>query len=256
MNTTNVIETLKHITWTLNININIIGLKYTQRYQFIKCVDHSRCFFPFYIFQNTIVKLITNEHPNIVISILYFKKKYYIMQNQWLCPQLIQNFTPSNNLNLLMCDIVNIIKNKIVPLPFTLHIYSSYEYCNKRSESKLINMLIGSSFNTTNEIIHYVFLTPSCDGRTVLFYSLNFTSNPPKITTKNYLSYKHNTESIKLCQSKTSTNINEPLNQNFCICDHPNTNRFFSPGNHSFSPLASKTLQKYFLYENLGKCRQ
>ena len=51
---------------------------------------------------------------------------------------------------------------------------------------------------------------------------------------------------------KDSIKKEQLLNQENCICDHEETQRFISPTLNSFKKLSSSSQQKVFLYENLG----
>jgi len=246
----------QHLTWTLNLNINIIGFKKLKR-SYFECSQHtSTCFFPYYVFQNTLVKLLRKQNAVNDINILVYKTKYYVMSQNDLKPFLI-NIPPSTPNNLPIIEltkdkILNIIQNKPVQLPFNIQLYSTYYYINCKFIKSIQKNLIGYYQNDTNITTFQLFLSPQLNFNQPFYLHILENINCPSFPThlNNYFTNLPIKEGEKPYISKEQSSL-ELLNQDHCICAHPETKRIFIPSPQSFKPLASKYSQKYYLYENL-----
>ena len=247
---------LRHITWILGININVIGFRRTRNQNLLHCTK-SGCHFPYYKFQNTTVKLLFS---NIKTFIFYvFRQQIFFqttIEEPTVHPFLIQNFQKLENpylTSITANEICSILKGQHVELPFTLHIFSSYSYLYKRHESSIQKHLLGSKFNNDSSKTFFIFVTPELVNRqNMRIQELVFANSHVihGLNSNNCFSFPLLREMQILTQSKREPN-EEILNQMFCICDNQKTYSFLNPNIFSFKPLASKTMQKYFLYENL-----
>ena len=271
---------LNLITWTLNININIIGVKRVR--DFLKCNHNtSQCVFLYYMYQNSIIKLFypcSNYHS---VTLLYHKKTYYVLANHNVTPLLI-NLTPSQiiqykNQNVTLQDIQHVLNNEPVHFTFSIAVYTAFSYVNQTFVKQIQKTIIGNSqgISEPHQRLH-VFLTPELNSGKFYISKLDKMSiSNDDFHKKNLFVNPHITEGY---QSYHATDIpkQDMLNETFCVCDHTNTNRIFLPHPRSFKPLgkliyfnihhdipsndyipmvysASSANQKNFLVENLGK---
>ena len=248
----NIIYVLKYFTWTLNININLLCFKRI-------CIHHDNCYVLSYKFQNTLMK--TRHQPvntNNPINIVFHEKKYYVLSpnvDNYIPCLIKMSSSPSILLNghtITTSVIKNIINNPPVDLPFSINIYTSYGYVQQSSTKQIQQQLIGQSKSSTSSEIFHIFLTPLLNTQSFLICSLknNFDENNT-FNIKNTFENPHITEG-KTVNEKDSIKKEQLLNQENCICDHEETQRFISPTLNSFKKLSSSSQQKFFLYENLG----
>jgi hypothetical protein len=252
----NVNRVLRHISWTLSININVIAFKVTGRE---KCLNHgTKCFTPFYYFQNPIIKLILPQCTDFSpVYLVLHKKKYYSITDSNVNPILINQDPEPNisfkNQNLTYELIHKVLQNEPLQVPFSIAIYSSFTYVRTSHQKVLQKNIIGLfNNNESNDIIH-LFLTPHLWDRTFSIHCI-FKDHPFKteeFNKKNIFSNNHIIEGGKVVQNKAEVN-KDLLNQDFCICEHPDTERYFSSNKTTFKNLATSSNQKNFLVENLG----
>jgi len=261
--TVNLNTHLLYLSTRLGISINLIKFKQTLNYnKNLNCTHkNEKCFIPYYKYQNPNIRLCQNHCENFFqINILEFKSKYYTISSVSCKPILIQpnNINPENiNPNIkihisnlkfeyksetvTMHDINAILKNQkiIEKKSFSIALYSTSSYVKSCHTKIITDSNIGYLENESDDILH-LFLTPHLHGPTFDVHILdNFPStNRIVFNQKNNLSNTHITEGKYIF--KTNSNPNkELLNQNFCICEHPDTERYYAPNNKSFKPLGT-----------------
>jgi len=245
---------VQHLTWIFNININIIGFKRTRTYG--KCKIHYNCSFPFYIFQNTFIKLLskTIQVPN--ITIIYYLKKYYLINNNDIniMPHLV-NFQMSNKLqfekNIITKEHVwNILENKSIYFPFNINLYTTYKYVRYPSQQKIIQQnLIASCNNSFSNKTLNIFITPHLQNNSFSFGILvNFINIKTLNKFENY-TIPHMQEGRKIYQTENDSQP-IPLNQEHCLCEHPTTQRIFFPKKDVFSKPLGNYIYKYIESKN------
>lgn len=241
---------LQLLSWTLNININIIGFKRSRHY--VKC-HHRNCYLPYYIFQNTCVKVLrepSNDFPTIIIY--YFKRKYFESSSSNIPNPLLINLLPNTSITfqntlITTSDIIQILQHKTMIFPFNIYIYSSYKFTKHNVKSIIPNM-IGSHISDSTDSVH-IFVAPHLHDFHIDIHLLNIKEN---VDYKLYdiLPDFHKPEGNKIFKENLNPQ-EEMLNQEFCVCDNPTMNRFYAPKHTSFKHIAKGTIQQY-LYENLG----
>jgi hypothetical protein len=282
----NIHQTLKYISWALGISINLI--KFKSKHANLKksylCTHHdSICYIPYYQFNNPFIKLsqINQSSPFCQINILEFKSKYYSIPSNSCHPILI-NKMPNFNFDTVNKNEINqILQGKHVEKAFMVGLYSTPSFVRTQNTNIIAQNLIGMLKNNSTQVIH-LFITPHLDSSDFDVYQLE---------TLNKLNYKNfNMKTNFSCTRPTEGNYNfkstteftnkNILNQNHCVCEHPDTARYFAPTQHSFQSLgknhkkninnkfthllttidlitfsfsANGANQKNFLYENLGK---
>ncbi len=244
---------LKLITWKLNINISLIKITESRK------PNHHRTFYFNYKFQNTFVKLFKIPHQFKPIHIITYKKKYYTLnEHPTIFPLLLlQNVNPQTHLTFkkktVSTDhILQIIQRKKVDFsfPFTINIYTSYSALRKTSEEISRNM-IGQLVSDITTDVFSVFLTPDIELSTgIKINALDTVKTSPKFNKHNLFANPHITEGDKIIDHRTPKEVT--LNQEFCICDHKETQRFI-PSRRRHRNLVSGQAHKFLLYENLGR---
>ncbi len=117
---------LKYITWTLNINISVVTI--TR----LKDSYHTYDYEFRYKFQNSLVKLLKVPHKYKQITVILFKKKYYILKDECKLFPVLMNVNPQstilyNDKHVLSSHILDIVKDRNTnTFPFTINIYTSY----------------------------------------------------------------------------------------------------------------------------------
>lgn len=233
---------LKHISWSLNINITIVGFKRSRDFQ--KCKLHSVCYLPYFIFQNTMVKILRSS-KYISVILCYFKRKYYILHNHYLNvihPYLINTNCQDNCLlfqdkTVTSQHIMDILNHKNPNLPFNVQLYSTYSFVFDHFVKQIQNHNIGQylSAQNTKTTLH-LFITPELTSNNFKFSILTSLSHDFSMNNeKNLFSFNHIQEGKKLFQNNIE--IEDGLNQEYCICDHNSTRRIFLPPAHSFKSL-------------------
>lgn len=136
-------------------------------------------------------------------------------------------------------DIKAVLKQKpIEKKSFSIALYSTSSYV-KSCYTKIISKhIIGYLKNESNDILH-LFLIPHLYQPTFDVYTLDSFASNVNFNPKNIFSNTHITESEYLF--KTSSGPNKKLlNQDHCVCEHPDTERYYAPNNRSFRPLGKK----------------
>lgn len=232
---------LKYLSWVLGISINLISFKRTQAwYKEFQCTHTKPCFLPFYKFQNPYIRFCQDwNKKNLQINILEFKSKYFIISSKSCKPVLINQLPNFNFYHksepITLHDINCILRQKPIEKLFSIALYSTSSYV-KSSHSKVITKhIIGHLKNNSKEILH-LFLTPHLHGQSFDVYILDLSTNNIQFNSKNIYSNTHITEG-KSNFKFHSRNNKELLNQNHCICEHPDTERYHAPNNKTFKPL-------------------
>ncbi len=273
---------LRHVSFQLGLDVNIIGVKRWRNNADTlgTCVhNNSWCVFPYFRFQNTLTKLLFPVSTNFSqINLVFYKKRYYVLSSiSYLRPFLINQLPTKtiayNNIEIMPKDITNIIKNCPVSYPFTIAIYTSFAYVQSIWIKQIKKNLIGYSICKDNSDIVYLFITPHLNSLYSVSVLETITDDITQFNRKNIFSNPHITEGQFNNRQKSPVN-QDLLNQEHCLCDHPETQQFLSPEERVFKPLgtilkrnltsniiannylhcfsAPATSQKYFLYENLG----
>ena len=245
---TNLTRVLQHISWTLNLNINVIGLKRSRDH--IKCNKHGVCFLSFYIFQNPLVKLLRSTNSNNNFNVLLLNKKYYLIPITTITPSLtnapVSENIIVNNFQIIKDHILEILKsNPNLTFPININIYSSYKYINSKFTKSITQHPIGQYKCRANNTLH-IFISPHL----IDSFDMHIISNVKDIVLSQTNSLFTNPIKEGKCYNVKNTQP-KVLNQEHCICEHSETRRVMIPSSNSFKPLASKQLQKFFLYENL-----
>lgn len=262
---TDLIYALKYISWTFNLNINILTFK-TCKHLF-KCYNHLTCFLIIYKFQNSALKIFNNFN-SMSIDLFFYKNNLYKLLPSTTFPLFypyLINKLGFNKLTFNKCEIsvnqiIQIIKQNFTDVfPFSIKIYTAYYFVNVCFTQQIKNNFIGHYKSSDSDEIAYIFLNPSLNGNQFSICFLHSKlQDSEKFCKKNIFSNTHVSEGTKLSEFKSYKNksLKEDslLNQEFCICDHPSTLRLNSTRkNLNIKNLASTLDQKYFLQENLGK---
>jgi hypothetical protein len=237
----NLRHVLQHITWVLNTNINIIGFNRCRNNTYAQH-ESKKCVYPYYIFQNSVVKLLRHPHTFPSIHLVYIKEQYYVLKSNNLKPYLINiHFKNSTivfeNQRISQHDIIDIIKTNPVSFPFNIKIYTSYYYTHTRSTRMIEKNMIGNYFAGSEKKTLHLFLTPLLDDKQFYLHVLSNFSTNNTYNKYNIIENRHIPEGRKFIQSKPS--IDKSLNQDYCICDHPKTQQLFTPNISSFKPLGN-----------------
>jgi hypothetical protein len=252
------------LTFKLKINLVFIGVKYKNTTDVsVQCKhnkQNQKCYVSYYKFQNYLNSLTNLKNiPQVVF--LEYKTNYYLTTiSANLTPILInEKFEQSilfQNQRVTKTDIYNILHNNPVHFDFTIVVYSAYSYIYKNSTNQLMNNTIGKHSGNTSFFLH-VFLTPYLNNFCFSMSILTNLNNTNTVNLKNNISIAHLTEGEKLVLSDQSKSKTESvLNEEYCICQHPDTQFIPTIKYQQFAQLASKISQKYFLMENLGKFKK
>lgn len=250
-NQSNLGQFLRHVSWILHIDINLIGFKRTGN--FLNCSKHSTsCFFPYFVFQNTLIKYSSQTHAS--INIIQMNSKLYLYDNSSLEPILI-NLIPKQKLmfqNTYITDelLLKIINNdNQLLLPFNVKLYSSYCYIKHQSIKKIQKNIVASycSGDDSHETLH-LFISPSLTAFPIKINILDIKETT--FYTKNVMcSISHLPEGEnRLKRAKTSVK-NKELNQEHCICDHPQTQRVFLSSAKISKPLGKKLISVSYSFK-------
>lgn len=223
---TNFKQTLRYITSILNININIIGLKVT-RFSFWKC-DHTYCHLPFYIFQNTLVKIIRESSCFLPVHVVYFQGKYYVLLED-IRPFLINNHHQNpvifENIQITNTDIIKILKNDYCTIPFNINLYTSYSYIRDNAIKTLQSNIVAKYVKNDSTKILHLFIAPYLEDNFDLHVLTKIFDDTKGFENYNLFADINFTEGNTHYDKKSKKeNI---LNQEYCICDHPDTERIF-----------------------------
>lgn len=240
-NNSSVTKSLQHITWTLNININIIGFKHTK--YVCQCQQHSsNCYYQYYIFQNPLVKLLTST---LSITIMQWKHKFYIYNADQLHPYLI-NKQNDYNIPFSASSIWDILHNIPIALAYNVILYSSYSYIRKSSVRLLQNSIIAQykCNNDSNTQTIHIFVSPALTKDKIRLNMLDCPSIP---SSRSMGPVSHVHESMYL-KKRQRQQIDKIQNQEFCICQHPKTARMFIPTKKHFKPLGKHYISMFLWF--------
>ena len=245
-------KALKHISMTLCLNLNLIAFRRTRNYsEHNKCIHATSCYFPIYKFQNPMIKLISsNSNYFTAVNIIEHKNLFYIF-NAALLPQfnpILINMPTTNMITFanecISTDTIQSVLNReSVDKAFSIAVYSTFSYVKHQSIKCITKNIIGfyEAKNAVSEDILHIFITPHLFKPTYQICQI-FQNSKPNFNWKNIYSTTHLTEGEN--KSRTESHVNKDLlNQDFCICDHPDTNRYFSPTKGTFGDT----------FKNLGK---
>jgi len=234
---------LKHITYCLNVDINLLGIKNTRHnHQGHTCEKtHSACYYTFYKFQNVFIKLKFYEETFFdPLIILEYTKKYYILKLSTMNPDLISKTSaPSiafEDHTISHSTINDILGNRSVYYPFSITVYSAFSYV-KNIHSKLAKTLMICETPKQEKNLN-LFLTPHIGSPSFDICLLDVTTEVLQPTNlKDMYCNPHITEGNPLPLPVSNKHNKDLLNQDFCVCDHPDTERFTLPTQKSFKSL-------------------
>jgi hypothetical protein len=239
---------IKHVTWILGLSINIIGFKRTQpeHKNIFQCNHTSKCFLPYYKFQNPYIRFCQKEQRSFSpLNVLEYKSKYYSISSTSLCRPLLINQLPNFNFDfqsepVTRHDIDSILKHKHIEKSFSIILYSTTTYVRKTHIKTINKHVIGQLQNNSSKHTLHLFLTPHLQGPDYDIYVLNVTStkNSVVFNRKNVFSNTHLTEGKYDFKSRSRPN-KDMLNQDHCICEHPDTERYHTPNSKTFKPLGN-----------------
>lgn len=247
---------LSQLSCKLKMNIVLLGLRKNRktRYPFVKC-DHIRtkhCYIPYYKYQNYIYSLF---HLNYVTQIVFVeqRKSLFLLTNNTNVTPMLSNLKPCDEIPfehqiVTKGDIINIIQNNAINLDFTVILFTSYSYVTNCSHKKITQNVVG--VYEKKEPAVCIFITPHLN-------SFNFSlSILPKLRPEHGLNLKNNFSISHLSEGNALPYRNqsmkeEVLNEDYCICQHPDTQFIPVKKLGEFTQLAPKRTQKFLLYENL-----
>ena len=236
---------LKHVSWILGIPINLIKFrrKQTEHQDTFQCNHTKLCFLPYYKFQNPYIRFCqqsTNTFHQ--ITFLEHKSKFYSISST-SCHPLLINQLPNFNFSfqsepVTLPDIESILKHKHVEKPFSIVLYSTPTYVRSQHITTINKNIIGHYNNSASKNILHLFLIPHLHGSTYDIYVLELPANNIMFNRKNVFSNTHLTEGKYEFKSNSRPN-KDMLNQSYCICEHPDTERYHAPNNNTFKPLGN-----------------
>jgi len=233
---------LKYLSWILGLSINLIGFKQTKNQHSVtfQCAHSQKCFLPYYKFQNPYIRFCKGSHQEFFqINILEYKSTYYSISSASCVPVLINQLSNFNfyykSEPVTLHDINAILKQKPIEKSFSIALYSTSSYVRSCHTKIISQNIIGHLQNSSEDILH-LFLTPHLHGPTFDVFVLDFSSNNITFNQKNVYCNTHITEGQYNFKSQTGPN-KEIFNQEYCICEHPDTERYHAPNNKSFRNL-------------------
>jgi len=218
-------------------------MKKNKRTDLFQNYAHPSCYLLKYQFQNGLIKLLFKSDFKPLVLIEY-KRTFHVLSVLSLAPYLInERRTKTLQINehtITQSHVFHILSSTGSPprFPFSIALYTSFTfyvpYRNKVNRSDLIGWYQG-----TQSTLH-IFLTPSIGTTSIFLTYLDSTVTHKQMTClKNIYSMPHLTEGVSYSVPKSSP-PQPALNQNYCICAHPNTKQFTVPGNHTFKPLGKQ----------------
>jgi hypothetical protein len=255
------LTTLKYISWTLNIDINVLGFKQAGMTHY--CPHAADYYFLCYIFQNTTLKLMRKSSYWKPIIILEYQKQYYIPQKYVpfpVQPCLIDQspltaVTLNDKISIDHKTISKILQNEPVDFPISLLIYTNYQYVKVTHTKEISKHIIKKYENPTSNHVLHLFLAPhlptttySTSTYTFDLFQLTLIKDSGLFHPNDILNYKHLTEGKSVYQTNSSKS-GPLLNQDHCICDHPDMEELWDIP--KYADLANTHFQTRFLYENL-----
>jgi hypothetical protein len=232
---------LKYSSNILGLSINLIGFKETKNRHndTFQCEHKKTCYLPYYKFQNPYIRFCSTKDV-FQINILEFQSTYYSISSASCIPVLINqlsNFNFHYKSEPVTLHEINAIlkKTSIENKSFSIALYSTSSFV-KSSHTKVINnATIGYLQNESQDILH-LFLTPHLHDPGFDVFVLDLPSNNFTFNQKNVYCSPHKTEG-KYHFKKHSQPNKEIFNQEYCICEHPDTERYHAPNNKTFKPL-------------------
>lgn len=256
-------QILKHITWVLNIDINIIEFKKVTSTHYCQHKDQV-CYYLAFAFQNTFVKLLRKNSLWPSFTFFLHNKQCFVAKNTdvMLAPHLINLQPPNQNTDFLTvdntpifyADITKLLHRTPVKFPFSFIIFSSYSFVKTSFQKQIKNTIVSKykcDSSTSNKMWSF-FIAPHVDKPTFSLYILDLpTTNSWLFNPKDILSHSHLIEGKKVKSSIDSQHekVNPVLDQEFCVCDHAETQAIWKLPR--FDNLASTYFQSRFLLENL-----
>lgn len=245
---TNINQNLKYLTWALGTSINLIKFKkkINKLQNTFPCSHTSNCFMPIYQFHNPYTKLVQKKQSNFSqINILEFNSHYYSLPSDSCYPVLINKVSNFNFDLISKNDIQHILYGNQVKSPFMVALYSTPSYIRTQYTNIINQNIIGVLKNNATQILH-LFLTPHLNGTDFDVYQLETLNHfdHKSFNQKNYLSCTRSTEGNINLKMTNNTNKNI-LNQEYCVCDHLDTARYFAPTSSSFKPLGEFKKHSY-----------
>jgi len=239
------------------------------------CSHESLCYIPCYQFNNPYIKLCKSRGDFFQLNILEFQTRYYSIPSDSCYPILINKAPTFRFDSISNSEIWNILHGNRVEKPFMVVLYSTPSYVRTQHTNVISQNIIGVLENNSTEMLH-LFIIPHLNDPGFDVYQLEGWSQDRELfNQKNFFSCNHPTEGNPIFKSPYQINKNL-LNQDNCVCDHPDTDRYFAPTKRVFKPLgkqkkltslvqhsliltfvfffsASGANPKNFLYENLGE---
>lgn len=236
---------MQHITWILNVNINVIEFRSTKLYY--KCSRHtSPCYLPFFVFQNTLVKLLRAPHLMPTLNIFYFKKRYFISSQMIRTAYLIDTqISQSPFQKISKQNIIDILEaNSSIKISFNVILYSTYAFTRHKNINVLNKNIVGNYFLSENTELVQLFISPHLMDSDFDVYLLK-SFKTPQCLINNFgkFALSHLVEQDKSIIKKLPKE--KVLNQTHCICDHSETQRIFLPKKFSYNIGAKKYYYSY-----------
>lgn len=213
-------------------NIVILGLKGAKCFKHTACLktqgqQHtSSCFVSYYLFHNYLYSLLNTTINTQIVFCIYKKNVYLVTNYNQITPYLtnlplgfalrVQDTTTST------VDLWNILNHYPINLEISVALYSLFGYKNQLSSNHLKHNTIGSYQGKTS-VIHLL-LTPSLSSFQFYLSVINTDKVVRNVNLLNNLSMAHQAESLKIKFSPhQSENVEEALNEEYCICEHSQT---------------------------------
>lgn len=238
---------LKHVSFSLNADINLIQC---MRYQASfashhQCPHQQECRLLKYQFLNPLVKLILKS-DFFPITLMQHKKKLFLVSSleQNLVPFLI-NLPRSNSIVIrdhviTQQNIRQMLALNQEPMQlgrFSIGIYTAFGFVTP-TNAKVKLSLIGWHQGTEPTVIN-IFVSPAIGSQNFqlsLITDSDWVDKNPSL--KNMFNNPHLTEGhARALPQKTKNKEGSLLNQNYCVCEHHETQHFTVPGHHTFKPL-------------------
>jgi hypothetical protein len=236
------LKLINHISFSHNVNITIIGMKPTQhntRFINAPCAKRN-CRFLFFIFQNPTIKLLFDQQfPP--VHLLYHNKKYFRIVKPLMVLPFLSDLPRLNRIQFNQCTIdqslvQQIIKDSsLVKLPFSLVVFSTPRYVPSAHQNIINKHVIGFYQGPGSQVLA-LFLTPEPYNPGFKLSVIELDEKAVTFHKKNLLSRTRIQEGYVKSAAHPESNP-ELLNQDHCICNHPDTKRFFAPRPSAFKPL-------------------
>ena len=248
---------LKHITWSLNIDITLNGIRRLRdnKEKFTCSHNNKGCsFFAIVLFHNPLIKLLFFSTATLSpVTLLKYKDTFYTLLKDELTPVLINvpltTHIQHQNQLITLDHCIDIVRDTQVNSPpsFSIVIYTSYTFVHEQYTHKLQEGIIGYHKAPTDDpsMLH-LFITGF--RSTANMCILDNTHLNTSFNLKNIYSSARITEGHKI--EPSSERINQTLlNQEHCICQHPDTQRYFVPGRQTFKNLGKLPIKKKSLFK-------